>query len=158
MIYTVSKKLLTLSLLAIALVVTTFTFAKDNWSKLDQIKWWSWVISSGQILCIKTAVEKRENSIIWVTTTFQTAILQALTTRKTDLLNARTLATKQEIKTSVKKARDTFRSSKKIAREALRVWEKSAWQTFKTDKQACKLSSSISWLETENENTIKTID
>ncbi len=158
MTYTVSKKLFALSLLAITLVITTFTFAKQDDLRAKEFKWWSGTLISGQIACIKTAVEKRETSIIVVTTTFQTAILQALNTRKTDLLNARSLPTKAEIKTAVKKSRDNFKSNKKTAREAIRSWEKSAWSIFKTDKKACKLSSTLNWLEMENENTTKTID
>lgn len=166
------KKLLALSLLAFALIATTFTFAKNDdrekWEddhKNDRLyvyslSWNSWsgkIITPEQIACIKTAVEKRETSIIASATTFQTAILSALTTRKTDLLNARSLTTKEEIKSAVKSARNKFKVSKKLAKETLRKNEKTVRKTFKAERKACKLSSSLNEIEKENEET-KTID
>jgi len=159
MIYTLSKKLLVFSFLALALIATTFTFAKQDSSSLRGFKWWSWTtVSSGQVLCIKTAVDKRETSMISSVSTFQTAILSGLNTRKTDLLNAWSLTTKEEIKMAIKKSRDTFKSTKKFAKETLRKWEKSARKTFRTDIKACKVSNLVMEIERENENTTKSID
>lgn len=159
MIYTLSKKLLVLSFLALALIATTFTFAKQDSLSLRSFKWWSWAtVSSGQVLCIKNAVDKRETSIISSVNAFHTAILSGLNTRKIDLSNARSLPTKEEIKVAVKKARNTFKSTKKLAKEALRKWERSARKTFRTDVKACKVSNLVMEIERENENTTKSVD
>jgi len=183
MISTVSKKLLTLSLLAFVLIATTFTLAKNDERNGDGNEHWpknsswsylsgnygswkenhgSWkqnlskVLTSWQILCVRSAVEKRETSIVASETVFQAAILSGLNVRKTNLLNAWSLTTKQEIKSAVKKAWKAYEVIKKDAKNILRKWEKSAWKIYNADIKVCKVN--IGDMEKESEDSIKTID
>lgn len=150
------KKLLSLSLFALAIIAATFTFAENDSN--PSVLWSLPVLSSRNIECVKAAVEKRENSIIASATTFQTSILSGLNTRKTDLLAARSFNKKSDIKLAVKKARDKYKSVKKLAKETLKKWEKSAFRTYKKDIKACKVSNNVDEIGQETESTISTIE
>jgi hypothetical protein len=58
-------------------------------------------LSPTMIACIKTAVEKRENTVLSAVTAQQNGVISALNTRKISLLTAWNNATKSEIKKAI---------------------------------------------------------
>ncbi len=88
--------------------------------------------------CMKTAVEKRENSLITAYTFYTDKTKTSRDTRKNDLLNAWTIENPKAQRAAINQAWVKFRQSGK---NALLEWlkaKKSAWLQFETDRKQCK--------------------
>lgn len=93
------------------------------------------------LACMKTAVEKRENSIIAAKEKSFGSMDTAFKARRDALKTAWDKTETKERREAINAAWKTFRDSHKTARAQLRTDDKSAWSTFKTDAKACKVDS-----------------
>ncbi|MEI8008832.1 MAG: hypothetical protein WCI00_05600 [bacterium] len=88
--------------------------------------------------CIKTAVDKRETTLISVLTNYQSGSLTALITRKTALLAAWDKLTKLEIKTAISAAWKAYKLSMIDLKSTLHTSRDAAWFTYKNEVKLCK--------------------
>lgn len=129
----------TLSVVALSLIAATlFTFAETRDTERG-------LNSNAQatilnVVCIQSAVEKRDYAIIVAHSTFNTSITSSLTTRKDSVKLAWAKPTRQERTTARKASYDVFRTSQKNAHATLRNVRKSSWSTFDTEMKACGIS------------------
>jgi len=77
-------------------------------------------LTAEQLACVKTAVEKRENSLIATLDSFYASMKAAFETRKTELLAAWTITK------TVKESKKTHQSARK-----------EAWKTFEQEAKSC---------------------
>ena len=106
--------------------------------------------TAADLLCMQTAVEKRENALIAAVDTNVAAWKASLATRRDELVAAWKLTDTKARREAVKNAWKKFRDARKTQRETLRKARKQAWDTFKTDARACKADT----LETGAEASI----
>jgi hypothetical protein len=88
--------------------------------------------------CMKTAVEKRENSLISAYTTYTDKVKTARETRKSDLLNAWTIENWKERRAAINQAWINYRKSVRSAHLEWISARKSAWSQFEIDRKQCK--------------------
>jgi len=89
------------------------------------------------LVCVQTAVDKRETAVAAGFTTYAAAVTAAQAQRKTDLHAAWAMTDATARKDAIKAAWKTFTGSVKTARKALKTGNKAAWSTYKTDRKAC---------------------
>lgn len=94
-------------------------------------------LTTTQIACVKTALDKRETTLIAGHDTYATAIKNAYTARKTALLSAWDKTDTQERRTAVRAADEAFRTAVKTARNSWNETRRVIWKTFSTERQAC---------------------
>ena len=95
-------------------------------------------LSGAVVTCIKTAVEKRETTLISALTNYQSGSLTILITRKTALLAAWDKLTKLEIKTAISAAWKAYKISMTDLKATLYTSRRAAWSTYKTEVKLCK--------------------
>ncbi|MEI6672752.1 MAG: hypothetical protein WCL02_05495 [bacterium] len=95
-------------------------------------------LSGVVVTCIKSALEKRETTLISAFTTYQNDSLTTLTTRKTALLASWDKSTKSEAKSAVSAAWKNYTSSMSALKSTLHASRDSAWSVYKNDVKVCK--------------------
>lgn len=93
---------------------------------------------TGDLTCVKAAVEKRETAIQTAFDSFSAAIKSALGTRKSELSAAWTITDKNQRQTAIKAAWDKFKESKQSTSKSFKTARDVAWKQFTTDRKACK--------------------
>jgi hypothetical protein len=90
-----------------------------------------------KIVCMQTAVEKRETAIIAAHDAFSVAIKNALVARKSALVAAWGNTDKVTRDAARKTAWSSFKTSAQAAHNAMREARKAVWSTFNTDAKIC---------------------
>ena len=158
------------STLAIMLGIAPFAFATENGEirredrredrKEDRKNSSSITLDATQMACIKTAVGKREDSLVAGHDAYALAIKNAYTARKTALMSTWDLTDKTARRSAVKSADQAFRTSAKSARSTWNTARKASWKTFETDRKAClptNSSSSVSSSDTGSSSVDATL-
>lgn len=126
---------------ALLLIIGIPTFAEYAPKKVD-------------LVCMKNAVEKRENAIIAAKEKAFASMDTAFKARRDALKAAWDKIDAKERREAMNTAWKAFRASHKEARTQLRTDDKAAWKTFKIDSKACKVDSSL----TNSDNAGEKID
>lgn len=87
--------------------------------------------------CVRTAVDKREGSIITAWDSLNIALTGALSARKSSLYSAWSINDQKERRTAIKNAWQTFKNLKRDSAQTFNSSRKTAWSTFKTEAKAC---------------------
>lgn len=87
--------------------------------------------------CMKSAISKRETSLISAIDAFNASIKAAHQTRQSALMSAWDKTERKDRRKAQSEARKAFRDSGKTARETLRAARKTAWETFGSDAKNC---------------------
>lgn len=90
------------------------------------------------LVCMQTAVEKRDNAIIAAWDTFSASMKSALTTRRDALKAGWAKEVRKDRRTALHEAWRAYKNARKAAREAFRNSRNAAWNTFRTEGKACK--------------------
>ena len=105
-------------------------------------------LTADQMICIKTAITKREDALIAGHDAYALAIKNAYMARKTALLAAWDKTDRAERRAAVKAADRAFQQAVKAARMAWNTVRRGAWKTFETDRKACVPGAQVSSSET----------
>lgn len=89
------------------------------------------------VVCLKTAIDTRENAIISALDAFHVSLNAAHETRREALKSAWDKTEKQERRKALRDARKAFKLSGKSARTTLREARKDAWDQYKADAKVC---------------------
>lgn len=151
------KKILSLAALLLLISWVTVVLANDSGNedmrkyerKFDKIQ--SWALNTTGLVCVKTAVEKKETAISAAYANYASGVLAALSTRKAGLISAYDKTTTKEIKATIKKSWNDYRSAIKIAKKDLQKAKKEAYKSFKAEIKACKPSKSLNWIDQNGE-------
>lgn len=95
------------------------------------------------IVCIQTAVDKREVAVAASVDIYYSDLKKALSVRREALKAAWTITDNKARATAVRTAWKTFQDTRKTIQKTYRDARSTAWKTFTTDRKACGLSSSI---------------
>ena len=90
-----------------------------------------------QLACVKTAVEKRENSLIATLDSFYASMKAAFETRKTELLAAWTITDGKERRKARIEAWKKFTKTVKESKKTHQSARKEAWKTFEQEAKSC---------------------
>lgn len=90
-----------------------------------------------KIACMKSAVEKRETSLITAFKTFADSHMIAREARKSALSAAWSIEDKIERRSAIKKAWADYKISRKAARQTWNTQRIAAWTEFQKDKTVC---------------------
>jgi len=90
-----------------------------------------------QLACVKTAVEKRENSLIATLDSFYTSMKAAFETRKTDLLAAWSITDSKERRKARTEAWKKFNKTFRDSLKKHRADRAAAWKTFEQEAKSC---------------------
>lgn len=105
------------------------------------------------LVCIQSAVSKRESAIGSAWSTLSSAITSALSVRKDALVAAWGVTNAKDRRIAIRTAWDVFAKSNRDARKVLKDARNSAWSQYKTDAKACKVpASEISGENMKNDN------
>lgn len=116
---------------------------RENKSSQPQI-----VLDATQMACIKTAIGKREDTLIAGHDAYALAIKNAYTARKTALMAAWDQTDRTARRNAVKVADKAFRDAVRTARMTWNTARRTAWKTFETDRKACAPTAQVSSTET----------
>ena len=108
------------------------------------------MLSGTIVTCIKTALQKRETTLLSDFTTYQNSALVVLATRKTALFVAWDKTTKSEVKTAVSAAWKIYKSSMSDLKSSLHTSRDAAWSLYKTEVKSCKWNVLVQSLDTSS--------
>lgn len=94
------------------------------------------------VVCIQSAIGKRDTAIITALDTYYGAVKAALTTRENALKSAWAKPTASEQKAALKSAWQAYKSSIKTARFNFKMAKQQAWKTYNADAKLCKVPGS----------------
>jgi len=106
------------------------------------------------IVCMKTAVEKRENALLSAYDLYTSKLKTASEARKTDLLAAWSIQDPKERQTAVKIAWDKYRQNVKTATIEWNQSRKTVWTQFTQDAKNCKASA----VETQDLEKVEVVE
>lgn len=89
------------------------------------------------LVCMQTAVEKRDNAIIAAADAYYATVKIALTTRRDALKAAFGITDKTQRRTTIRNAWNTYKSAHRKAKSTLTSTKNAAWRQFNTDRKAC---------------------
>ncbi len=98
-------------------------------------------MSAEQLVCVRTAVAKRESALLSAWNTASSSQSTAYTTRALALDTAYQITDKTARRTAIENAWKAWMTSSEDARKTRQTSHKSAWDTFKTDTKTCNVSS-----------------
>ena len=101
------------------------------------------------IVCVQTAVEKRENAVATAWSSLNSSVTAAMAARKEVLKTAWAITDANQRRTAIKTAWTNFKTADKTARTTFRKAQKAAWAQFKTDAKACRATATY---ETEGQD------
>lgn len=114
----------------------------------------AWQELSGTVVaCIKTALEKKETTILSVFTTYQKNNFLALESRKKSLLAAWDKSTKSEVKNALSAAWKTYKKSFSENKSTLHTSRNLAWSMYKTEVKSCKWNSILQNVDSSSERS-----
>jgi hypothetical protein len=90
------------------------------------------------LVCMQTAVEKRDNAIIAALTARETALLAALTARRDALKAAWGISDAKARRKALRTAWDAYKAARKKAANDFSKARKAAWRQFYKDIKSCK--------------------
>lgn len=122
----ISITLATLSLIAVPLLASAQLNATTTGN-----------MPARNVICIQSAIEKRETALIAGHNSFNTSIVSALTVRKDGLKSAYALTEKGATKTAKKAVWSKFKTDGKAAHDSMRSVRKGSWNTFNADMRVC---------------------
>ncbi|MEK7493863.1 MAG: hypothetical protein AAB630_01765 [Patescibacteria group bacterium] len=128
-----------LTLAAFPVLATNGATSTNATSTKERVK--PAVLSSLDVACIKSAVEKRDTAIIAAFDTLHDSAKTALTARKTALLAAWDITDRTARRAALKAAWKTYGDAIKSARATFRDARLAAWKQFRTDSKACGKSA-----------------
>lgn len=123
----ISITLAVASLIAVPLLASAQAIATSTTSSMP----------ARNVVCIQSAIEKRETALIAGHNTFNTSIVNALTARKDGLKSAYALTDKGATKTAKRAVWSKFKVDGKAAHDSMRSVRKASWSAFNTDMRAC---------------------
>lgn len=94
------------------------------------------------LVCMQTAVGKRDNAVISAVGKFSASSTAALTARRDALKTAWTKTDKKERKDALKTAWKTYLLEARRARKDLNRAKYDAWRQYNLDRKACRVSGS----------------
>ena len=124
------------SFLTFVLFMWSLTFASTTGNVAS--KKWTQTLTTGTILCMQTALEKKEAAVKTSFTNYSNWVLVALDTREAALTSARTKTTSKEIKAVVSSAWANYKTTVAALKKTLVSEKTSAYSTYKTENTACK--------------------
>lgn len=95
------------------------------------------LVKKVDLVCMQTAVEKRDNAVIGAMDTFYNNVKTALTARRDAVKAAWGVADRDARKDAIRKAWKDFKGTWKSEKKALKKAKKVAWKQFKADKSTC---------------------
>lgn len=90
------------------------------------------------LVCVQTALEKRENVIISAFDVFSASSKTALQARRDALKTAWSLTEKKARRAAIKKAWNDFTAVEKAARKTLNKARLTAWNQYRKDLKSCR--------------------
>jgi hypothetical protein len=108
-------------------------------------------ITTANLSCVKSAVEKRETVLATAISTHASAIESALSARKSALVAAWGIAERVPRRNAIKSAWKAFKTSAKSAHHDARTAKNTAWRTFNADVKACGGETSAVAASDEND-------
>ena len=90
------------------------------------------------LVCMQTAVEKRDNAIIAVFTARDAALITALTARRDALKAAWGISDAKARRTALRTAWDNYKKARRKAVDDFNKARKAAWRQFYKDIKLCK--------------------
>lgn len=130
---------------ALALMLLIIGMASAAGENLQKAKAMS--VKKFDASCITKAIEKRENSLISAIEKYAEAMKDALNKRKDALIKAWFLPTAEGKKKAIKEAWDAFRTARTNAVGELKNDRNAAWNQWKADIQACKLTKTVAAID-----------
>ncbi len=106
------------------------------------------------IVCMKTAVEKRENALLSAYDIYAGKLRTARETRKTDLLAAWSIQDPKERSTAIKAAWEKYRQNVKTATTEWNQSRKTIWTQFTQEAKNCKASA----VETQDLEKVEVVE
>ena len=95
------------------------------------------VVPPFNVVCMQTAVDKRDSSVISAWDTLSAAIKSALSARQSDIKTAFGITDKKARKTAIRDAWKTHSKAARDARSAFKSARELAWKTYYADRRAC---------------------
>lgn len=127
------KRLLTAVAATIVLTSMTLTaFAREAGSGMATGK------KTVDIVCVKTALDIREDALMAGWSTFNTSVSSAYAARKTALDAAWVMTDAAARSAAIKAAWTAFKTAKQGAQKKWQAARKAAWSAFRTAAKACK--------------------
>lgn len=134
--------------LALALLVASPALAKSNDKKDTRVG------TTTDLVCMQSAVEKRDNTLGDAWDAFGSTMNSAMHDRRDALKEAWGISDKNERNQAIRSAWESFRSTHKSARKDFNTERKDAWKVFKTDRKACGMSASDTSGERESDDNL----
>lgn len=106
--------------------------SKENDEAKDEVE-----AKEVDLVCMQTAVEKRDNAVIGALDTFYANVKTALTARRDSVKAAWGVEDPDARKAAIRKAWKDFRGTWKSEKKALKKAKKVAWKQFKEDREVC---------------------
>lgn len=100
-------------------------------------------VTADQLLCVRTAIAKREATILTAFNTFSASTSSGYTIRTMALNTAWTLTGTTDRKIAINAAWANWSSSMQIVNEVDKASLRGAWDTFKTEAQVCKVPEAL---------------
>ncbi len=95
------------------------------------------------VICMQSALETRDNTLMDSVDKYASAVKVALITRKALLQEAWALPNMKDIRSAVKSAWAGYKKAATLARTTLRAERKAAWAKFKVAKTTCKAPATV---------------
>lgn len=138
-IFMVMKKMFALPTIWLSLGIIAIATEINAGDLLPTAQPLSWTV----LLCIKDAVEAKENTLISATTSYQEGNLTALIAKKKSVLAAWQKSTKWEIQSSLAATSKTYKKAIESLKKELKISKKSAMVLYKNEVKRCKST----WLQ-----------
>lgn len=138
-IFMVMKKMFALPTIWLSLGIIAIATEINAGDLLPTAQPLSWTV----LLCIKDAVEAKENTLISATTSYQEGNLTALIAKKKSVLAAWQKSTKWEIQSSLTATSKTYKKAIESLKKELKISKKSAMVLYKNEVKRCKST----WLQ-----------
>ena len=95
-------------------------------------------------ICMKNAIEKRDNKIITAVDTYTLGVKSALAVRRDALKSAWDKSNLKETRKDQKAAWKAYKRSTKVLRRSFKNDKNSAWKQFRVDTKACRATGADS--------------
>ena len=94
-------------------------------------------LTTAQLTCVQTSIDKRDTAMIAAVDAFNTATKSALATRLSALKAAWSISTAKERRVAINTAWITYNTALKTARTTFNSAKLSAWQTYQQEAKTC---------------------
>ena len=138
-IFMVMKKMFALPTIWLSLGIIAIATEINAGDLLPTAQPLSWTV----LLCIRDAVETKENALISANASYQEGNLAALVAKKKSVLTAWQKSTKWEIQSFLTVASKTYKKAIESLKKELKISKKSAMALYKNEVKKCKST----WLQ-----------